>query len=96
MRNRKALSTRAVAVNVFHAVVVVAIGMLGVAIRGIYQRLSATVPNSDGYPIPVIVTFIGVGILLLFTSVPGAFFGQPYWLADRIFLIVSVVTKAVN
>jgi hypothetical protein len=85
-------------VNLFHILFAVAVGFLGSVVYATYRR---TRPRESGakiekhnFRLVVIIPFGLLGIFLLFASVPGAFFGQPHWLTDKLYWIVERVIGA--
>jgi hypothetical protein len=79
--------------NFFHVLVAIALGFLGSAAYATYRRAkprkSDTEIKKQNFRLVVIVPFGLLGVFLLFASVPGAFFEQPYWLTDKLHWVVA-------
>lgn len=73
--------------DAFHVFFAIAVGFVGTGLYEGYRRAKSGTVKSNS---PIVIAFsIFLGIFLLFASVPGAFFGQPYWLADKLYWLVE-------
>ena len=81
--------------NSFHLLFAVALGFMGSAVYETCRRVRLRSGDSDTRQQinpPLVIIFSAVlGVLLLFASVPGAFFEQPHWLADKLYWVVERV-----
>lgn len=75
----------------------IAVGFLALSIYLIYKRLRTRKgiyeTQIQSSPIGVIVFLLLLGMFLFITSIPGAFFEQPYWFTNKLYSLVEKVIE---
>ena len=80
--------------NIFHMLFLIAAGFLLVALFEIDKLFRLRNGKSEAINrdrLTVIIFSILIGTFLLFSSIPGAFLEQPYWLTEKLYWIVEKV-----
>ena len=83
--------------SLLHFLFVIAVGFLSFSIYEFYRRLNLRNANTESKTRStptVIITFSALlGVFLLLASIPGAFFGQPYWFTNKLYWVVEKVIE---